>query len=156
MKVLDWITQHPRLPATVPPESPLEAIVDRILAEPGLRDIFVVSSEGVLIGHIGHRRLTHLLLAEHRPEHTQRQIMERVVSGTAMEIMEPHFTAAKPDEDLDDVLHRQLDSDLEDMQVIDASGMPLGVINLTQILEVIRGNSVHNFKANHTSKKIKN
>ena len=144
MKVAEWIKQHPRAAATIPPDAPLEAIIDQMLETPGLRDIYVISVEGVLAGHISHRQLTRLLLVEHQPAHTRRELIERVVSGIASEIMERHFTFAKPDEELDDVLHRQLDSNLEDMPVIDPSGTPLGVINLTRILEIIRGNSVHN------------
>ena len=44
---------------------------------------------------------------------------------------EPLTTA---DEELDDVLHRQLEHEIEDMPVLDANGALLGAVNLTRVL----------------------
>jgi CBS domain-containing protein len=112
----------------------LGAIIDRLLEQDVPRDVYVVSAEGRVLGHLSHRRLARLLLAEHRPVHTRRQIMERVCGGTAEELMEPHFVYAHPDEELEDVLHRLLEHEIEDMAVIDDLGLLVGAINLTEVL----------------------
>ena len=140
MKAAHWIKQHSKSPTTVQPEATFDAILDLILTTPCLRDIYVRSDDGILIGHISHHRLSQLLLAEYRPVHTRRQLVERVIAETAKEIMETHFETAHVDEELDEVLHRQLNSGVEDMPVLDDSGLPIGVINLTQILKITRKN----------------
>ncbi|MFC1602701.1 CBS domain-containing protein [Pseudomonadota bacterium] len=140
MKAVDWIKQHSKLPTTVKPDAAFDAILDLLLTIPCLRDIYVASDDGILIGHISHHRLSQLLLAEYRPVHTRRQLIERVIAETAKEIMEPHFETAHIDEELDEILHRQLNSGVEEMPVLDDSGLPIGVINLTQILRITRKN----------------
>lgn len=122
MKVSEWIVRFPGHIVTIHPESSLEQAVDQLLAKPCVQDIYVVSNEDMVLGHLSHKRLTCLLLAEHRPIHTRRQIMERVVFGSAEELMEGEFVFARPDEELDDVLCRFVDHDLQDMVVLDEQG----------------------------------
>ena len=138
MKVSEWICQHPGHTITVSPNWPLEKVVDLMLAEKCLRDIYVVSEEGHVIGHLSHKKLVRLLLAKQQPVHTRRQIMERVSGGTAQELMNTEFVYALPDEELDNVLFRQLDHDIEDMPVIDGEGILFGTVNMTAALKEIR------------------
>jgi len=138
MKVREWIRHYPGRAVTVPADWMLEQIIDRLVQEAGLRDVYVIATDGQILGHISHRRLAQLLLAEHRPVHSRRQIMERVAGGTAREFMEPHFVHAHPDEELENVLHRQLERDIEDMPVIDEFGVLLGAVNLTEVLRRVR------------------
>jgi CBS-domain-containing membrane protein len=144
MKVSDWIRQNPGMAVTVSAESTLEQVMDQLLEQPCLRDIYIISEEGYVIGHLSHKKMTHLYLSEHRPVHTRRQIMERVAHGSARELMESHFAYALPDEELDDVLHRQLDHDVEDMPVLDERGILLGVINLTMVLRSLQKGEIGN------------
>jgi predicted transcriptional regulator len=140
LKVAEWIRCHPGLAITVAPDSSLEQVMDRMLEEPCLRDVYVVSKEGKLIGHLSHKKLIHFILAEHRPVHTRRQIMERIVGGLAEELMDTEVVYAKPDEELDNVLNRQLEQDIDDMPVIDDHGIMLGVLNMNAVLRQIRKN----------------
>ena len=80
-------------------------------------------------------------MAEHRPIHSPRQILERVSCGCAHELMDSHFIHANPEEDLEDVLHRQLEFYVEDMVVIDEQQHLLGTINLTTVLREFLENS---------------
>ncbi len=64
--------------------------------------------------------------------------MERISGGTAHEIMNSEFVYARPDEELDNVLFRQLDHDIEDMPVIDDEGILLGTVNMATALKEIR------------------
>jgi len=138
MKVAEWLKQHPRDLGTVHPDWSVETIIDHMLAIPGLRDLYVVAPDGRLIGHISYHKVACILLAEHRPEHTRRQLMEHVSTGNAGELMNSHFVTAGLDEELEDILHRQLDHYIEDLPVIDDSGKPMGAINLAQVLESFR------------------
>lgn len=138
MKVAEWIAGHPGLPVTVAPEATLDELVERLVETPGVRDLYVVEG-GRVIGHLSHRRLAHLLLAEHRPVHTRRQLMERVVGGTARELMNVHFPHVPPEEALVNVLHRALELDVEDLAVVDADHRLLGRVNLSAVLRDYRG-----------------
>lgn len=138
MKVSEWICRYPGQIVTICPESSLEEAVDQLLSEPCVQDIYVVSAENLVLGHLSHKRLACLLLAEHRPIHTRRQIMERVVYGVAGELMEAEFAFARPDEELDDVLCRFVEHDLQDMVVIDEQRVLVGGINLNTVLREIR------------------
>jgi CBS domain-containing protein len=65
-------------------------------------------------------------------------LMERMAGGTADELMEPHFMHARPEEELEDVLQRLLEHEIEDLGVIDDLGALAGAINLTQVLRGMR------------------
>lgn len=138
MKVADWIREHPHLPVTIPADGKIDLILERMLTKPCQRDLYVQEENGCLTGHISFWRLAPLLLAEHRPRQSRRQMIEQVAGGTAGEIMCSQFPFAGPEEELDDVIHRQLDSNIEEMPVLDENGMPLGVVKITEVLMTSR------------------
>lgn len=138
MKVSEWMSRFPGQIVTIEPESSLEQTIDHMLAGACVQDIYVVSGDDVVVGHLSHKRLAGLLLVEHRPIHTRRQIMERVVLGSVEELMAGEFIFARPDEELDDVLCRFVDHDLQDMPVLDEQGLLIGGINLNTVLREIR------------------
>lgn len=144
MKVSEWIRHHRGAVITVSPELSLQELLERLLHEPCLRDLYVVEDGDKLIGHVSHKRIAHLILAPHRPVHTRREIMERVAGGSARELMQTEFPSAHPDEDLDSVLHRQLEHDVEDMPVVGDDGTLLGAVNLSAVLR-----AVHEGRLNH-------
>jgi CBS-domain-containing membrane protein len=138
MKVADWIAEHPQPLVTVSTDCMIDQLLEQMLAKPCQRDLYVRDKEGRLHGHISYRRLAHLLLSEHRPSQSLRQMVEQVTGGSAKEIMSAQFPSARPGEELDDVIHRQLDSGIEQMPVIDETGNPVGVVNLTDVLMAAR------------------
>jgi len=138
MKVSEWIAENPGAATIVAPDASLAAIIEELLSRPGARDVYVVTEEGRVIGHLSHKRLIRSVLAEHHPRPTRRQLMEKIAGGPARELMNAHFPTASPDEKLDNVLHRQLEHDIEDMVVIDSNGALLGAVSLTAVLKVLR------------------
>jgi len=141
MKISEWISLHPEQAITVPPDCSLHEAMDRMLAVGCMRDIYVVADDGHLIGHLSHKKLASLILAEHRPVHTRRQLIIRIAGGSAQELMDTEFTFARPDEELDNVLHWQLEHDVENMPVINGDGILVGIINLRAVLlEMIQDN----------------
>jgi len=138
MKVAEWLRLHPGSAVTVSPEASFAVVLDRLLDAPGVHDVYVVAPDGRVVGHLSRQRLARMRLAEHRPARTRRQIMEQVAGGVARELMNPHFPSASPDEDLDNVLHRQLEQEVEDMPVLDEQGALLGTVNLTAVLREMR------------------
>jgi len=140
MKISEWIDRHPGQTITVPPDCSLHDAMDRMLAAECMRDIYVVADDGHLIGHLSHKKLASLILAEHQPVHTRRQLMIRIAGGSAQELMDTEFTFARPDEELDNVLHWQLEHDVENMPVINEDGILVGVINLRVVLREMINN----------------
>jgi len=134
MKVSDWTDAHPARPVTVSPDATMERIAATFLSRAGLRDLYIATSEGRLLGALHHRRLAQLLLAEHRPVQTVHQILERISGGVASELMDREFVTAHPSEALDNVLHRMLEYGVEDMPVVDDAETIVGNINLTEVL----------------------
>jgi CBS domain-containing protein len=134
MKVAEWIARRPARLATVAPDTPLAELADRLVAEPGLRDLYVVDEGGLVVGHISYRRVARLVLAEYRRAHSRRQLVERVAGGVARELMDRDFARARPDEELDNVVHRLLERDLDDLAVIRPDGTPAGAVRLSDLL----------------------
>lgn len=140
MKVSDWIKLHPTLPVTVTSDESIEQLAETFLSYPNLRDLYISSPAGRILGFIRHRRLAHMLLAEHLPVQSSHQIMERVLGGVARELMERDFVSAHPGEELDNVLNRMLEYEVEDLPVVDDSLTIVGNINLTDVLrEALKG-----------------
>lgn len=141
MKVGRWIERFPGAAITVAADTPLASVLDAMLAQTGRRDAYVLAADGRVAGHLGFRRLAELFLAEHRPENTRRQLMERIAGGVASDFMSAQFSYARQDEDLYDVLHRQLEHRVEDLPVLGADGRLLGTVNLSAVLAEFRRRS---------------
>lgn len=141
MKVSHWLNQHPMHAGVVREDWGLEQIMEKLLSNSRLNDLYVINAQKQVIGHLNYKKLAKLVLAEHRSTHTRSQILERVVPGTAAELMETHFASASPDENLNEIIVRQLDHWVEDLPVINHQGELLGVINLSDVLmEVMKKN----------------
>ncbi len=142
MKVSNWLARQPRECAVADVDLSIGALANIFLSHPALRDLYIVSPEGLILGRIRHHRLAKLLLAEHLPVQTTHQIMERVFGGTSSEIMERDFASAHPDEELDNVLHRMLEYMVDDMPVLDDEKHIIGTINLTDIMRASQNNGL--------------
>ena len=134
MKVSDWLNQHPMHAGVVREDWGLKQIMQKLLGNSRLNDLYVINAKNQVIGHLSYQKLAKLVLAEHCPSHTRHQIFERVVPGTAIELMEAHFARASPDENLHEIIVRQLDHWVEDLPVINQHGELEGVINLSDVL----------------------
>jgi predicted transcriptional regulator len=134
MTVAQWMTQHPGRAVTVHREASLDEVVERMLEGAGVRDVYVADGRTIL-GHISQRKIAHLLLAEHRRRHTRRQIMDQIAGGAVQDLMDLHFASARPDEELDNVVDRMLEHDIEDLPVLDAQRQLVGAIRLTTVLQ---------------------
>lgn len=138
MKVDDWIKKTGYETVVLKLDETVDEAVDKMLDSSGARDLFVVDENEKLVGHISHKRLAHYVLAEHRSEQSRRDILHRVASVHASDLMDSHIVFARMHEELDNVLHRMLDNDIEDLPVIDEDGKLCGLVNLTAILRAVR------------------
>lgn len=136
MKVSTWLKAHPRALRTVARDAPVEEALARLLEDPSLRDVYVADDDGCLLGHVSEHKIARHLLGHHRPVLTRRQIMQRVAGATAGELMNAHFPIARPDDELDEVLHRQLEHDVEDLPILE-DDRPIGAVNLRQVLQAL-------------------
>ena len=134
MKVSDWLSKHPTHAGVVQEDWSLEQIMQKLLSNSRLNDLYVQDENHKVVGHLSYKKLAKLVLAEHCAAHTRSQILERVAAGSAAELMEVHFASATADEELDEIIFRQLDHWVEDLPVIDQDGKLLGVINLSDVL----------------------
>ncbi len=137
MRVADWLERYPEKGVAVAPDAELDAAARAMLAEPGCRDVYVVDDHGRVVGHVSFRRLAGLLLAEHRPVHTRRQLLERAIPGSVSDFMEKRFVHARPGEFLDEAIHRHMEFRVEDMPVLDADHRLLGVVKIAEVLRAI-------------------
>ncbi len=141
MKVSDWLDIHPMHAGIVREDWELKQILEKLLSNSRLNDLYVTNTKNQVIGHLNYKKLAKLALAEHCDTHTRSQILERVVPGTASELMETHFASASPDENLNEIIVRQLDQWVEDLPIINQQGELLGVINLSDVLlEIMQEN----------------
>ena len=134
MKVSDWLKRHPMPAGVVQEDWELKQIMQKLLGNSRLNDLYVINTQQQVVGHLSYQKLAKLVLAEHCSSHTRSQILERVVPGTAAELMEVHFAKASPDENLTEIIVRQLDHWVEDLPVINQQGELQGVINLSDVL----------------------
>lgn len=134
MKVSEWLAIQAGKTAVADADLSIKQLAATFLAHPALRDLYIVSRQGEILGHIRHHRLAQILLSEHLPVQPHRQIMERLFGSTAREIMESDFVSAHPDEELDNVIHRMLEYRVDDMPVINGANQIIGNINLTDIM----------------------
>lgn len=140
MKASEWLVSHPAVALTIAGESSLEDAARLLLDAPGGRDLFVVDAEGRVCGHLGFWHLTSLLLAELRPTHSLRELIERITLGNVAEHMDDRVLCAGADEEIDDILHQHdvfqqhLERRVEDIPVVDDQRRLLGVIRLSDLL----------------------
>lgn len=134
MKVSDWLKKHPKKAMIVRENWTLERIMEKLLSNSRLTDLYVLDSKNQVIGHLSYKRLAKLVLAEHCNYHTRSQLLERVATGLAAELMEINFAKASPDENIHEILFRQLDNWTENLPVINQRGELEGVINISDIL----------------------
>jgi len=134
MKVSEWLSTQDGITAVAAADLSIKQVAATFLAHPALRDLYIVSEQGEILGHIRHHRLAQVLLSEHLPVQPRHQIMERLFGSTAREIMEGDFVTAHPDEELDNVIHRMLEYRVDDLPVIDNANRIIGNINLTDIM----------------------
>lgn len=134
MLVSEWLDLHPIHAGVVREDWGLDQVMQALLGNARLHDLYVLDTEDKVVGHLGYQKLAKLVLADHQVSHTRSEILERVAPGAANELMEVHFASAAPDDQVSKILYRQLEHWVEDLPVIDEDGKLLGVINLSDIL----------------------
>ncbi len=145
MKVSDWLLKYPTHAGVVRQHWNIQQIMQKLMSNSRLHDLYVIDTHNHVVGHLSYKKLAKLVLAEHCCTHTRSQLLERVVLGTAEELMETHFASASPDENLDEILYRQLDHWVEDLPIINQQGELVGVINLSNVLlEVMKTEAFQN------------
>ncbi len=137
MNIDDWLSEHPDLPDTISVDSSLIDILSIMLAPPFSKDIYIVSDNKRLVGHLSLKKIAHQLFPKYQAMHTRRQIIHRVTGGTVRDLMNAEFSYAKPHEELEDVFSLLLERDIEELPVIDDNSMLLGVVKFTSVLRYL-------------------
>lgn len=140
MKISEWIKTYPVKALTVTGDCSLENAARLLLDDPDSRDLFVVNAEGQVCGHLGFWHLATLLLAELRPTHSLRELIERITLGCVADHMNDRVMCATVNEDIDDILfqhdlfQQHVERRVEDVPVVDDQRRLLGVVRLSDLL----------------------
>lgn len=134
MNAREWLATHSAVALTLDGECSLEEAARLLLDHPEERDIFVLDAQKRVRGHLGFRDVAALLLAELRPTHTRRELIERITLGSVAEHMDDRVLCAQADEAIDEVFHRHMEQRIEDIPVVDEHRRLLGVIRVSDLL----------------------
>jgi len=133
ISVSEWLKQYPELPLVVAAGATMNEVANLLLKE-NSRDAYILDGDNKVKGHLSFGNVTNHLLSEHLPIHTHRQLFSRVTEPTAEEIMDPHYTYARCDESLCEVIHRQLERDVDTLVVLDDDDTLIGSIKLRELV----------------------
>jgi len=134
MLVSEWLKLHPIHAGIVREDWDLDLLMQALLGNSRLHDLYVLDAEDKVVGHLSYKKLAKLVLADHCGAHTRSELLERIAPGSAGELMDVHFASAAAGEQLSQILYRQLDHWVEDLPVLDEQGKLQGVINLSDVL----------------------
>lgn len=134
MTVLQWLQAHPGHTLVVNEATTLNELLEQINAHAEVQDIYVVDRKERVVGHISKLRIANIVFTRYRRRHNRRQFMEWVSTGCAGELMERDFPTARLNEELDSVIHRMLEHQLQDLAVLDEHGGLAGTISMTELL----------------------
>lgn len=132
LSVGQWMKQHPATLVMVTQTTPLADVV-KLMLDNQARDAYVVEAQRVH-GHIAFNKVVNYLFTQERPVHSHRQLFSRIADITVADIMDPHFAYCREDEQINAVLHRQLQHDVTDLIVLASDDSPLGVVKLTEVV----------------------
>lgn len=139
MKVGEWLAQHPHPVNSVLTRCSLLEMLDQLLEEhPFPTDIYVVDDDGYLQGRITAQAVFSHYLSEQQPVQSRRQLIHRVTSSCAAEMMEPHPIMVCLDDELDDILPNQLQQGIIELAVVDQQGKLCGVVDLYSVVRSLR------------------
>lgn len=130
--VAQWMETHPLRGVLVTPETPLVNVV-KLLLDTDSRDAYVIESDRVR-GHLGFSKVVSHLFSHERPIHSHRQLFSLIADISVADIMDPHFAYCRQSEQINAVLHRQLQHDVTDLIVLASDDSPVGVVRLTEVV----------------------
>lgn len=140
MKTSEWLKAHPVKALTIAGECSLQDAARQLLNDPEGRDLFVLDAEGCVRGHLGFWHVTTLLLAELRPTHSLREMIERITLGSVADHMNDRVMCVGDNEEVDDILYQHdlfqqpAERRVEDIPVVDDQKRLIGVIRLSDLL----------------------
>lgn len=139
MKVSEALTQITGLPyLTVGGEVTLEEISYKIKDQRQVRGIYVVDTEGRLIGTLSLGVLIrHLTAARRQPWFHARSLLRRLTSGNVIDLMEKNVVYARQDEDLNQVLDRMICSNIKEVPVVDEKHRIIAVLSLLDLWRLV-------------------
>jgi len=130
--VAEWLEQHPARMVLVTQNTALVHAV-KLMLDNEARDAYVVEGKRVH-GHLSFNKLLNYLFTQERPVHSHRQLFSRIAEISVADIMDPHYAYCRPDEQINAVLHRQLQHDVTDLIVLASDDSPVGVVKLTEVV----------------------
>lgn len=119
-------------------ESSVEEAIDAMVRLPHSHLLYVVDDHKRLMGTISVANLVrHFFSRSHEPRIHPRHLITMITTETAKDIMETHPIFAMEDEDVELVLKRMIQKNVEDIAVLDSEKRPTGDITMTDLLRFL-------------------
>ena len=122
-------------------DATLEELASEVVKKKVKRNAYVVDSKGRLIGYVPLKKLANNLLLDYLSSSSYkvrltRSIIDAMTSEKVEDITIRSVVSCRLDEDVEKVIERLLEMDIEEMPVIDADGKIVARFGLTNILEL--------------------
>jgi CBS domain-containing protein len=116
-------------------ESSVEEAIHAIVRLPHSHLLYVVDNHKRLMGTISVANLVrHFFSRSHEPRIHPRHLISMITTETAKDIMERHPIFAMEDEEVEMVLKRMIEKNVEGIAVLDGKKRPVGDITMTDLL----------------------
>ena len=122
-------------------DASLEELASEVVKKKVKRNAYVIDSKGRLIGYVPLKKLANNLLLDYLSSSSYkvrltRSIIDAMTSEKVGDITIRSVVSCRLDEDVEEVIERLLEMDIEEMPVIDADGKIVARFGLTNILEL--------------------
>ncbi|NWO06453.1 MAG: CBS domain-containing protein [Alteromonadaceae bacterium] len=140
MKTREWLKMYPVKALTTTGDCSLQDAARMLLDDIEGRDLFILDADDRVCGHLGFWHVATLLLAELRPTHSLRQLIERITLGAVADHMDDQVMCVGIEENIEDLLYQHdlfqqhVERRVEDIPVVDEQQRLLGVIRLSDLL----------------------
>ena len=122
----------------IPQESSVEEAIETIAHFPHSRLLYVVDGEEKFIGTISLGNLVrHFFSRSHEPQIHPRSLISMITTETAKDIMETHPIFATGEEDVELVLKRMVEKNVQEIAVLDGENRLIGDVTMIDLLQFL-------------------
>jgi len=135
LKVKDLLPISTTTPSVVKAHATLREVVEKILEDPGTREVYVLDDENCLYGVITLRRLARRVFSEEVPDFVSPMAMLQLISDkTAIDFALHKPTFVHKEDPLNTLLSVMFRYDLNEIPVVDDHRRIVGNLNMLEVL----------------------
>ncbi len=138
MKIKDVLDRIVNLPyIIVPLDYPIEKVVEKLLKNPQVREIYVVDEQNRLVGEISLGKIIRFLCTDRKNSlYCSRNLLASLTCEKVSDIMDEAIFYAKKSDDLDIIIDGMVSRNIKEIPVVDDSGRIIanvGVLDLWRL-----------------------